>query len=177
MQRELQSGHRAGRTWDHSIRTHTPETHWSCFVLLHSPPCPGWPVGKRGPHSGSHPALFLASSQPPGAAGPRARAEAADTTIQFQPQLGPSGGWGRGGWRGQGASAVRGRTVITQGLGFLPQTQTCRNLHIKRCAAICADIQRSRPWPKAYEYCLCVAITGDPHPGVTAGEQAVPRHI
>lgn len=99
---------RARRTWDHSIHTSTPETHWvplgvtKAFLLCASAsPSLPWLACRKGPHSGSHPDWFLASSQAPGAAGPKARAEAADTTIQFQ--RGPSQRWGVGmAGRGQG---------------------------------------------------------------------------
>lgn len=81
--------------------------------------------------------------RPRGLLGPKPKLKL--QTQQSSSSLVPARGGGGGSWRGQGASAGRGWTVITQGLGFLPQTQTCRKPHIKQCPAICADIQRSRP--------------------------------
>lgn len=96
------AGHRAALTA-------APQA-WPPVHGLESQPCRVWaPL----PHTGSLPALFLAASRTP-AAGPTARAGAADTTSQRK--LGPEPGAGSGLQGQAGGPGERGDLCLEEGL-------------------------------------------------------------
>ena len=94
----------------HGAALTTAPQAWPPVHGLEPQPCRVWaPL----PHTGSRPALFLAASLAP-AAGPTARAGAADTTSQLK--LGPEPEAG-GGLRGQaGGPGERGDLCLQEGL-------------------------------------------------------------
>ena len=94
----------------HGAALTTAPQAWPPVRVLEPQPCRVWaPL----PHTGSCPALFLATSRAP-AAGPTARAGAADTTSQLK--LGPEPEAG-GGLRGQaGGPGERGDLCLQEEL-------------------------------------------------------------